>query len=248
MSNKNSYPNINIFAPCKKKGHDNQPLNMILTLPKAQERLICSNCLIFDYPEFTKNAVPIKEYLENYKNAEDELNTFVDENLEFVKFFENSVNVTATFTEEENLTAIEFVKRQEMNAIDQSFGDLLRSMKILIENAAEKLKLFVKRHFDEIERGISELTEFDIKRKTGKLRELLNHAKPGDTKSLTKLFDYMCLNPMRTDLSILDVKTKLQNYPRLNQVKFETSKEEILEYTMEKLKDLLHWHVNIQDI
>ena len=107
----NTFPNINFAAPCKKKGHDNQPLNLILTIPNVNERLICNNCIIFDYPESTKNAVPVKEFLEHYKTSEAEINLFVDKNLEFIKFFENSVDVTATFTEEKNLTAIEFVKR-----------------------------------------------------------------------------------------------------------------------------------------
>jgi hypothetical protein len=246
MTTKNIYPTITFFAPCKKKGHDNQPLNMLMTLPSSTERLLCANCLIFDYPDLNKNAIPIKEFLDNYKRNEDEINRFVDENLEFVKYFEQSVDVTATFTEEENLTALEFVKRSELNAIEQSFGDLLRAMKILIDDASQKLKVFVKKYFDDIERSISELNEYDLRRKSGKLKEYLTGVKAGDNKSMTRLFDYMCKHPIRTDLTILDVKNKLQNYPRLNQLKFETAKEDILEYTTEKLKDMLEWHVKYQ--
>lgn len=116
-------------------------------------------------------------------------------------------------------------------------------MKILIENAAEKLKIHVKRHFDDVEKGMNELNEYDLKRKSGKLKEVLANAKPGDNKSMTKMLEYMCINPIRTDLTVLDVKSKLQNYPRLNQMKFENAKEDVLEYTMERLKDLLEWHV-----
>ena len=116
-------------------------------------------------------------------------------------------------------------------------------MKILIDNAAEKLKMHVKKHFDDVERGMNDLNEYNLKRKSGKLKEVLTAAKPGDDKSMTRMFDYMCTNPIRTDLSVLDVKSKLQNYPRLNQMKFENAKEDVLEYTMERLKDLLEWHV-----
>ena len=242
-STKSLYPNLNFFAPCRKKGHDNQPLNLVLTLPNVKQRLICSNCLIFEYSDMNKNAVGLKEFLDNYRIATDEVNRFVDDNLDFVKLFEKSVDVTATFTEEENLTAVEFIKRSEVNKIEERFGDLLRAEKILIENAAEKLKNYIKKHFDDVERGISALNEYDEKRKNGKLRELLSSSKAGDDKSLTKLCDYMALNPIRTDLTILDVKSKLQNYPTINSQKFEYAKEEILEYTLEKLKDLLEWHV-----
>lgn len=242
---KSLYPTLNFFAPCRKKGHDNQPLNLVLTLPNVKQRLICSNCLIFEYSDMNKNAVGLKEFLENHRVANEEVNRFVDENLEFVKFFEKQVDITATFTEEENLTAVEFLKRTEINKIEERFGDLLRAEKILIENAAEKLKNFVKRHFDEVERGLSTLNEFDEKRKHGKLKELLGSSKAGDDKSLTKLCDYIANNPVRTDLTIMDVKSKLQNYPAINNQKFEEAKEDILEYTLEKLKDLLEWHVNL---
>lgn len=82
-------------------------------------------------------------------------------------------------------------------------------MKILIENASEKLKIHVKKHFDDVERGINELNEYNIKRKSGKLKEVLSAAKPGDNKSMNKMFEYMCTNPIRTDLAVLDVKSLL---------------------------------------
>jgi hypothetical protein len=60
----------------------------------------------------------MKEFLDNYKKIEEQINIFVDDNLDFIKFFESTVNVTSTFTEEENLTAIEFLKRQEVNIVE----------------------------------------------------------------------------------------------------------------------------------
>jgi len=66
---------------------------MVLTLPKVDRRIICQNCLIFDLPESSKNAINIKEFLDNYKKNEEEINHFVDDNLEFIKFFESSVDI-----------------------------------------------------------------------------------------------------------------------------------------------------------
>jgi len=190
-----------------------------------------------------KNAVGLKEFLDHHRIASDEVNKFVDDNVEFFKFFEKQIDVASTFTEEENLTAVEYLKRTEINKIEERFGDLLRAEKILIENAMEKMKNFVKRHFDDVERGIAALNEYDEKRKHGKLKDLLGVAKAGDDKSLTKLCDYVANNPVRTDLTVLDVKSKLTNYPAINNKKFEAAKEEILEFTLERLKDLLEWHV-----
>lgn len=122
----------------------------------------------------------------------------------------------------------EAAQKEELTNIDERFGDLMKSVTILTENARDKYKQHVRKHFDII-----------MHRETEYYEQVNDHDfidyegnKEEDNYDVSKL-----------NMDPKVVEQKLATIPKFNMLRFEKIRMEVLEYTKQKLKKLLELHV-----